>query len=122
MIVDVHSHTPRFRDAASVPTSLRAMASWRPDQPNRTAYTWDDYLAAMKPVDRAICFNIAAGRADVGHKDDGGLIDQACTINDETSTFVRAHPGKLIGFLTVHPDDPHMLDEVERATSDLGLR
>ena len=36
--------------------------------------------------------------------------------------LVRAHPAKLIGFMSVHPRDPHVLDEMDRATGDLGLR
>ena len=44
------------------------------------------------------------------------------SVNDDTAAFVQAFPDKLIGFLSVHPHDPQALDEIERATSDLGLR
>ena len=43
-------------------------------------------------------------------------------INDETAAFVRAYPEKFIGFLTLHPHDTDVLEEIERATQDLGLR
>ena len=43
-------------------------------------------------------------------------------INDATATFVKADPDKRIGFMALHPHDPHCLDELERCRSDLGLR
>ena len=43
-------------------------------------------------------------------------------MNDATAEFVRAYPDKLIGYLSVHPDDPGCLDEIERGVQDLGLR
>lgn len=121
MIVDVHTHTPRHRVAPREDAGRAVDALWRPDGARSTAHTWDDHLRAMAPVDRAICFNIAADpRAPVA--DDGGLIYPARQANDDTAAFVRAHPDKFIGFLTVHPHDPAALDEIERATQDLGLR
>lgn len=120
MIVDVHTHTPRHRTPPAV-TEQRLDALWRPDQKASTAHTWDDSVAAMAPVDRAIVFNIAADpRGDC--PDDGQLIYATPRVNDDTAAFVRAHPTKFIGFLTVHPHDPAALDEIERATGDLGLR
>lgn len=43
-------------------------------------------------------------------------------VNDETAVFVHRHPEKYIGFLSVHPDDPDMVAEIERGTKELGLR
>jgi hypothetical protein len=75
----------------------------------------------MAVVDRAIVFNIASDpRGDV--PDDGQLIYATPQVNDDTAAFVCAHPEKFIGFLTVHPHDPKVLEEIERATGDLGLR
>ncbi|HEV2067395.1 MAG TPA: amidohydrolase family protein [Thermomicrobiales bacterium] len=120
MIIDVHTHTPRYREAPSAENaSLNAM--WRPDQARSTAHTWDDHIAALAPVDRAIVFNIASDPRQ-GSPDDGNLIYPGRRANDDTAAFVRAHPEKFIGFLTVHPHDPAVLDEIERATGDLGLR
>jgi predicted TIM-barrel fold metal-dependent hydrolase len=122
MIVDVHSHTPRHRVPPSAPPASTDIAPMRPDKPNLAAYTWDDYLTAMAPVDRAICFNIAAPPPGDPHHRTESFLDDAQTINDQTATFVRAHPDKLLGFLSVHPRDPHALDEIDRAVKDLGLR
>lgn len=120
VIVDVHTHTPRHRTVPPV-TDQTLDALWRPDQKATTAHTWDDSIAAMAPVDRAIVFNIAADpRGDL--PDDGQLIYSVPRVNDDTAAFVQAHPEKFIGFLTVHPHDPGALAEIERATGNLGLR
>ncbi len=120
MIIDVHTHTPRHRTPP--PASEQKLdALWRPDQKASTAHTWEDSVAAMEVVDRAIVFNIASDpRGDV--PDDGQLIYATPGVNDDTAAFVRAYPEKFIGFLTVHPHDPKVLEEIERATGDLGLR
>jgi predicted TIM-barrel fold metal-dependent hydrolase len=129
MIVDVHTHTPRFRTkaeaAAAPPRTDRA--PMRPDRPDPEAVTWDDYLAAMAYVDRAIVFNIASAPPGDPHPHGGPAAPAVATapardVNDQTAALVRAFPQKLIGFLSVHPRDPHALDEIDRAVHDLGLR
>ncbi len=128
MIVDVHTHAPRRRTAsatAAVSTSDRA--AMRPDRPDPAGVTWDDYLAAMAVVDQAIVFNIASpppGDPDPlsAHLTGSVFEAPARAVNDNTAALVRAYPDKLIGFLSVHPRDPAMADELDRATGDLGLR
>jgi predicted TIM-barrel fold metal-dependent hydrolase len=135
MIVDIHTHTPRFKTRAEAQahassTGRGDRAPMRPDRPDPEQTTWDDYLAAMQYVDRAVVFNIAGpppgDRAPHGGSDApvplAGARPQARDVNDATAALVRAHPEKLIGFMSVHPRDPGMLDEVERSMSDLGLR
>jgi hypothetical protein len=113
MIIDVHTPTPRHRTPPAAENASPS-AMWRPDHARSTARTWDDYLAALAPVDRAIVFNIAIAAAPrQGNPDDGSLINPGRRANDDMAAFVRAHPEKLIGFLTVHPHDPHVLDEIE---------
>ena len=99
----------------------------RPDRPDPGAITWDDYLAAMEYVDRCVVFNIAAPPPGDPHPHGGPeapavAVAAAREVNDQTAELARAHPAKVIGFLSVHPRDPQMLDEVERAVGDLGLR
>ncbi|MCC6790653.1 MAG: amidohydrolase [Thermomicrobiales bacterium] len=118
MIVDVHTHTPRRRTPALVRSA--ANAAWRPDQARPTSLSWDEQMAALNPVDRAIVFNIAADPDGPG--DDGALIYPTPQVNDDTAAFVRAYPEKLIGFMTVHPNDASVLDEIDRAHQGLGLR
>ena len=121
MIVDVHTHTPRHRTTHPPARERREDALWRPDGARSTAHTWDDHLVAMAPVERAIVFNIAVDPA-APVQDDGALIYRVPDVNDDTAAFVRAHPDKFIGFMSVHPRDPEVLDEIERASQDLGLR
>jgi predicted TIM-barrel fold metal-dependent hydrolase len=121
MIVDVHTHVPRYRDQSEIPGAL-VSAKLRPDKTITTTYTWDDYLAVMEPVDRAICFNIAADPRPGAHDILPHHMAPARVINDETAAFVRVYPEKFIGFLTLHPHDAEVLEEMERAVQDLGLR
>jgi predicted TIM-barrel fold metal-dependent hydrolase len=118
VIVDVHTHTPRHRVAA--PERAVENAAWRPDQARPTSLTWEGQMAALEVVDRAIVFNIADDPRQPVEKWD--LMYATPEVNDDTAEFARAYPDKLIGFLTVHPHDPGALDEIERATGDLGLR
>lgn len=151
MIIDVHTHTPRFKDRGAAlsgePESeresraenatrpggagpdLRApeRAQMRPDRPDPETVTWQDYLDAMEYVDRAVVFNIAAPPAGDTHPQGGPAagavaVAQAREVNDQTAELARAYPQKLIGFMSVHPRDPGMLEEIERAVHDLGLR
>ena len=123
MIIDVHTHSPRFPE--SVPEHLRATnvnTKWSPTGARLLVYTWAEFEAAMAPVDRAIVFNIAQAADGGNARVDEPYLVPTPQVNDETAAFVNSNPEKYIGFLTVHPDDPGMLDEAERARSDLGLR
>lgn len=75
----------------------------------------------MAIVDRAICFNLASDPR-IGEPDSADLEYPATHANNDTAEFVRAYPDKLIGFLTVHPFHSQAMEEIERATTDLGLR
>ena len=118
MIVDIHTHASYFRDAA--PAGETSDAMMRPDKTVATAATWADYAAAMEVVDRAVVFNIAylpgARASDAINQG-----RQAREVNDNTAALVATAPEKLIGFLAVHPEAPDALEEIERATGDLGL-
>jgi predicted TIM-barrel fold metal-dependent hydrolase len=118
MIIDIHTHTPRDKD--DVPQDEVVMnAKWRPDAAKSTRPTWKDYVDAMQPVDKAVCFNMAADPRGV--RDGDAQHQPAEETNNTTAEFVRAHPDKLLGFLGVHPHAPDALEEIERATQDLGL-
>jgi predicted TIM-barrel fold metal-dependent hydrolase len=121
-IIDVHTHSPRFE--LVVPDSFGATAvnaKWSPSGARPVVYTWAEYDAAMAPVDRAILFNIA--QAPIGNDAvNEPYLVPAPQVNDETAAFVRTNPAKYIGFVTVHPDDPNALDEIDRGVTDLGLR
>jgi uncharacterized protein len=124
MIVDVHTHTPTYRDA--VPAEQEVWNSkWRPDRSVKSTVSWQDYYESQAAADRSIVFGIAwhpgasrydglSGRADADW--------YSGNINDATATFVASQPDRLIGFMALHPHDHDVLDEYERCKSDLKLR
>jgi len=88
MIIDTHTHTPRYKDR--IPESERVVDTVsRPDRGVRWAVNWAEYMQAMEPVDKSIVFNIA-------REVESGAARAA---NDATAEFVRAYPDKLIGYL-----------------------
>lgn len=121
MIIDVHTHTSRYREAIPAEAAGQVNTKWSTGKAIQMAYTWDDFRAAMEPVDRAIVFNIAADPRGLYDVDEPYIVP-APAVNDETAAFVNAYPEKYLGFVTVHPHDPRAIEEIERGTQDLGLR
>lgn len=119
MIVDVHTHTPRPRRTAPDGATLGESpgARLRPDGDYHPP-TDEAYLKAMEVVDRALVFDIAGDPTD--ETPSSWLLAPEC--NDLTAAFVARHPDKLIGFMSVHPRDPQVLEEMERCYYDLGLK
>ncbi|MCY4060852.1 MAG: amidohydrolase family protein [Chloroflexi bacterium] len=123
MIVDVHSHTPQFR--GDVPAENRRKGpGWRPDRAVSSVYNWDEYLQEQAPADKTIVFGIAwhPGERTGGVNGPDEPSDMPGNVNDKTAAFAKAYPERLIGFMSLHPHDPHALDELDRARGDLGLR
>ena len=120
MIIDVHSHTPLYRGQVPSAEAPKDSVALRPDRPTPWAYTWEEYLEVMKPVDRTIVFNLAAEPSSSQVSED--FVKPAREVNNATAEFVKANAPKFIGFLSVHPRDPECIEEIDRAVSDLGLR
>lgn len=119
MIIDVHTHPPVSREP--IPDDqVEWNTSWRRDRPVKTVATWDDYVQAVEEagVDVSIVFNIAVETPGT----QVGLPVDPARINDSVAEFVAADPAKRIGFLSVHPDNPGAMDELERSVSALGLK
>jgi hypothetical protein len=59
-------------------------------------------------------------------KDYGPAYDRRCDnlADEDTAAFVRAHPGRFVGFTAVHPDRPveANLERIDRAVHEFGLR
>ena len=120
MIIDVHTHPPRHREGKK---SSEAAPPWRPDKAVSLPSTWKEYEdQALAAVDITFAFSIATypsvpedlrGQYDV--------FGPAAEINNAVAEFAREHEGRVIGFMSVHPDDPGALAEMERARQ-LGLR
>jgi predicted TIM-barrel fold metal-dependent hydrolase len=123
MIIDVHTHVPRFPN--TVPDDLRASSintKWNPTGARPLVYTWAEFETAMAPVDRAIVFNIAQHPDGRNNRVSEPYLVPTPQVNDEVAAFVRSNPARYIGFLSVHPDDRDMLVEAERCRTELGLR
>jgi uncharacterized protein len=121
MLVDVHTHTPTHRDA--VPLDQRQLnAQWRPDRVVDAAVSWADYMAAMQAVDRACVFGIRFKNGHMPAGAEGAGVEWQGDVNAATATFVRAHPEKLVGFMSVHPEEGDVVAEIERCATDLGLK
>lgn len=117
MIVDVHTHVPTH--VSEVPAGEEIVnKQMRPDRPVRITTTHHDFFKAMEPVDRVISFGIAMPPdrpAVIGEKD-------AKKANDATAALVAQAPEKVIGFMSVWPEAPDAIAEMERACHDLNLR
>ena len=120
MAVDVHTHIPTHRD--SVPQDqVQYNTTMRPNHRIRMTNSFEDYVQAMAPVDRCFAFGIAPSPGSGRPSDVAGSRSQA-EINDTASELARRYPDKVIGFMSVHPDDPGAMDELERCVGDLGLK
>jgi len=121
MLVDLHTHTPTHRD--TVPDHQRQQnAMWRPDRVVEAAVSWADFMEAMQPVDRACVFGIRFKDGQMPAGREGAGVQWHGDVNSDTAAFVRAYPDKLIGFLSVHPEEGDPVAEIERCVSDLGLK
>ena len=123
MIIDVHSHSPQYRGA--VPAERRKInPAWRPDRSVSSVYNWEEYLEEQAPADVAIVFGVAwyPGDSTGGVNGVDESSDMPGNVNDKTAAFAKAYPERLIGFMSLHPHDPHALDELARCKDDLGLR
>lgn len=118
MIVDVHTHTPTHRDAVPA-DEVVVNHAWRPDRPVQATTTYDDHDRAQRDggVDVALVFNIAVRSPQGATGLPSGL-----DINDATAEFVAGDPARRIGFLSVDPEAPGAMDELERSVVDLGLK
>lgn len=107
MIVDVHTHVPMFHEP--IGKEKATYVYWRPGHPVKLEISWLEHYEAMIPVDRAFVFGIPRPHGDA-------------SINDRVAEYVNSHSEKLIGFLSVDPNDAGAVDEVERAATSLELK
>lgn len=109
MIVDVHAHTPTHRDAVPA-DQVRTYANWRTDRPVVTTNSWADYDTAMAAADVSIVFNIAVANP----VEATGLDYRPEDTNSATAAFCADAPSRRIGFMSVDPRTPGVLEEIER--------
>lgn len=124
MIIDVHTHPPRHREPVDETSALSPLP-WRPDKPVEMRQTWADYERAMTGIDCSIAFNIAVyppPEPTESRNPYDTIFGPTPEINDTLAEFVAGHPGKVVGFLSVHPYDPAALREIDRGVHELGLK
>jgi predicted TIM-barrel fold metal-dependent hydrolase len=110
MIVDVHTHTPTHVDSVP-PEEFTSYSAWRNDRDVVTSNTWADFDAATEAADVAIVFNIAVDDPLAST----GLDYRREDTNTATAAYVAARRDRRVGFMSVHPSQPDLWDEVERA-------
>jgi uncharacterized protein len=90
---------------------------------NRNTNSIADYLEAMAPCDRTVAFGVAPvpWRPDAIVQPSKGF-PAHMDHNDIAAELVKASRGKVIGFMSVHPLDPKVNDQYDRAKDGLGLK
>jgi uncharacterized protein len=109
LIIDVHTHAwevPGHMDRGF----LEELQAARPGVKLAIHVEFADYMRAMEPCDRAICFGLR------------GLLTGLHVPNDFSANFVARAPEKLIGFMSLDPTEPSWLDDFERGRTDLKLK
>jgi predicted TIM-barrel fold metal-dependent hydrolase len=125
MIVDVHTNLPSHLDA--VPESDQRVEYGQMSGSGGFSHvtnSMDDLLKAIAPVDRAICFGIARPPSDPDFMPQQGQgWPESMNLNDIAAEVARRAPdGKIVPFMALHPLDPNVNEEYDRAVGDLGLK
>ena len=125
MIVDVHTNLPSHLDA--VPESDEKIEYGQMSGSggySRVTNSMDDFLKAIAPVDRAICFGIAGSPLvpdSFSTRRQGW--PESMNLNDIAAEVAqRAPDNKVIPFMALHPFDPDVNEEYDRAVGDLGCK
>jgi uncharacterized protein len=109
LIIDVHTHAwevPGHMDRGF----LEELQAARPGVKLEIHVEFADYMRAMEPCDRAICFGLR------------GLLTGLHVPNDYSADFVARAPEKLIGFMSLDPTELSWLDDFEHGRADLKLK
>lgn len=108
MIVDAHTHIWKY--PGHVTEQFAREADLMRSEPVDMNVEPDDHYAAMASVDRAIVFGMRAQYT--------GLV----VPNDFVAEYVKRDPEKLIGFLSVDPNEEDPVAEIDRCVQDLGMK
>lgn len=108
MIFDVHTHAMRYPEHLS-DEFVREADRARGFHIDLTV-EFEDYMAAMEPVDRCILFGMKARHT-------GFYVP-----NEWIAEFASRAPEKIIPFMSLDPTEPDFLDDFERSRQDLRMR
>ncbi len=109
MIVDVHNHAWLCAEHMSE-AFIQETRTVSRSKPVELRVEFDDFLSAMKPVDKAIVFGIKGRHVGV------------YVPNEYIADFVSRAPDKLIGWMALDPNDADFMEDFERSHRELGLR
>lgn len=122
MIVDVHTHIPSHRDSIP-PDEMRTETTMRSGEVVQLTNTIDDYLRAIEPLDKAFLFGIAQRPwKDWNPMEQSGDWPAPLNQNDVAAEAASHAPEKIIPFMSLHPLDPNVNDEYDRAVGELGCK
>lgn len=108
MIVDCHTHIMKYPEHIT-DVFIKEQAKMK-HKPKRCGVDLDEHYEAMKVVDKAIVLGFRA-------KYSGIVVP-----NDYIADYVKRDPGKLIGFMSIDPNEPNPVNEIERCYYNLGLK
>src|SRR6185436_18664961 len=109
MIVDVHSHVWRYPDHIDE-VFMDGLRLARPGVKIDITVDFDPFMAAMAPCDRVIFFGMRALKTGLH------------VPNEFIAGFAARAPQKLIGFMSIDPNEPEWRDDFERSHRDLKLK
>ena len=109
MTIDVHSHAWQYPHHFGETFQRQAQRARADDQVDLTV-RYDEYRSGATLAERTIVFG---GKARLS----GLWVD-----DQYVADYVRAHPQKLIGFLSVDPTQPGWERELREGHQELGLR
>ena len=121
MIVDVHSHNPTHEydvppeDVVTNPIVGTGV---------KLAGAMSEYVEAMEPVDKSFVFGIAPRPSGDEHvlTDWNAGWDDDLNQNDIAARVAAVNPDKYIPFMSLHPEQPDIDEEYDRAVGELGCR
>jgi len=109
VIVDVHSHVMRYPEHIDE-IFMDGMRAARPGVKINITVDFEPFMAAMEPCDRVIVFGLR------------GLKTGLHIPNEHIAQFVARAPQKLIGFMSIDPNEPEWRDDFERSRQELRLK
>jgi len=108
MIIDVHTHLSTLDEWG--PAISKAMVSGHSSRRIDLHVTPERHWKAVAGVDSAIVFGIQS------------LALGMRAPHDAISAYAKAYPQKIIGFMSIDPNQPDAIEEMDRCHRELGLR
>lgn len=121
MIVDVHSHNPTHEhDVPPEDVTTNPLIGTGV----KLAGSLSEYVEAMEAVDKALVFGIAPRPGGDKHPltDWNAGWDESLNQNDIAARVAAVNPLKFIPFMSLHPEQPDIDAEYDRAVGELGCR